>query len=136
VSIYVTANDDRVSAVATLACPASFEELFPISQAEPMISHFRSIGVIKDKDFPVSAERWLDGFYQLSPVTYISRISPRPLLIIHGDNDDLVPLEHGRILFQQAREPKELIIIPGAGHRLRTEPRAISVILNWLAKKK
>jgi dipeptidyl aminopeptidase/acylaminoacyl peptidase len=136
VSIYVAAHDDRVSAVATLACPASFEELFPGAQAEPMISHFRSIGVIKDKAFPESTERWLEGFYQLSPVTYVSRISPRPLLIIHGDNDDLVPLEHARILYQQAGEPKELAVIPGAGHRLRTEPKAIDAVLNWLKMKK
>lgn len=135
VSIYVAAHDNRVSAVATLACPANFEELFPGAQAEPMISHFRKIGVIKDEDFPVSAERWLEGFYQLSPVAYVPKISPRRLLIIHGDSDDLVPLEHGRTLFQQAREPKEMVIIPGAGHRLRTEQKAIDTILNWLKQK-
>ena len=135
VSIYVAAGDDRISAVATLACPANFESLFPREQLEPMISHFRSIGVIKDKTFPGSAEQWLQGFYKVSPVKYIRRISPRPLLIVHGDSDDLVPLEHARILFQQAEEPKELVIIPGAGHRLRTEPKAINAVLDWLKKK-
>ena len=39
-----------------------------------------------------------------------------PLLIQHGDADHVVPVAHGRALFAMANEPKELVIIPGAGH--------------------
>ena len=40
----------------------------------------------------------------------------RPLLILHGDRDTLVPLEMSRRLFAAAREPKTLLVVPGAGH--------------------
>ncbi len=39
-----------------------------------------------------------------------------PILIMHGDNDKLVPFEHGRKLYEAANEPKEFYTIPGAGH--------------------
>ena len=39
-----------------------------------------------------------------------------PVLIMHGDKDELVPIEHGRELYEAANEPKEFYTIPGAGH--------------------
>lgn len=39
-----------------------------------------------------------------------------PLLIIHGDQDALVPTEMGQRLFDTANSEKELWIVPGAGH--------------------
>jgi fermentation-respiration switch protein FrsA (DUF1100 family) len=39
-----------------------------------------------------------------------------PLLVIHGDRDDIVPSLHGHALFDAAPSPKLLHIIEGAGH--------------------
>jgi uncharacterized protein len=39
-----------------------------------------------------------------------------PILITHGDPDPTIPTEQGRKLYAAAKEPKKLIIIPGAGH--------------------
>ena len=39
-----------------------------------------------------------------------------PLLIIHGDDDNVVPIEHGLELFGVASDPKEFVTIAGAGH--------------------
>lgn len=39
-----------------------------------------------------------------------------PLLVLHGDSDDIVPVEAGKEVFEAAREPKEFYIIPGARH--------------------
>jgi fermentation-respiration switch protein FrsA (DUF1100 family) len=45
----------------------------------------------------------------------ISRVHV-PLLQLHGDEDDLVPYEVGRRLFEAANEPKEFFTIKGAHH--------------------
>jgi dipeptidyl aminopeptidase/acylaminoacyl peptidase len=135
ISIYVAANDPRVSSLVTLACPAAFDFLTDKHHAKATIDHFRSIGVIKDKDFPPSVDEWLDGFNTISSLHWIDRISPRPLLLIHGDKDDLVPVEHARRLYEKAGEPKELVVIPGAGHRLRLEEKAVTTALEWLKSK-
>ncbi|MGB6836581.1 MAG: alpha/beta hydrolase [Dehalococcoidia bacterium] len=39
-----------------------------------------------------------------------------PLLVLHGDRDDVVPFGAGRKLFEAANEPKEFYTIRGAGH--------------------
>lgn len=39
-----------------------------------------------------------------------------PLLVLHGERDELIPFAEGRALFQAASEPKSWYPIPGAGH--------------------
>jgi hypothetical protein len=39
-----------------------------------------------------------------------------PVLVIHGTDDDLIPVTEGRELFALAPEPKELYLVEGAGH--------------------
>ncbi|MFZ5448555.1 MAG: alpha/beta hydrolase [Thermodesulfobacteriota bacterium] len=39
-----------------------------------------------------------------------------PVLIIHGDHDEIIPVEMGRRVFLAANSPKDLYIIPGAHH--------------------
>jgi fermentation-respiration switch protein FrsA (DUF1100 family) len=39
-----------------------------------------------------------------------------PLLIVHGERDEIVPVEHGRALYEAAPEPKALMLIPNVGH--------------------
>ncbi|MBF6174356.1 alpha/beta hydrolase [Nocardia blacklockiae] len=39
-----------------------------------------------------------------------------PTLVMHGDNDDLLPVRMGRALYEAAAQPKSLKIYPGAGH--------------------
>jgi len=39
-----------------------------------------------------------------------------PLLVVHGDRDEIVPVEQGKALYDAAPEPKRLHLVPGAGH--------------------
>jgi pimeloyl-ACP methyl ester carboxylesterase len=60
------------------------------------------------------------------PAEAAARISPVPLLIVHGDKDAFFPLEHGRQLYASAREPKELWLLPGFGHAERATDDALT----------
>lgn len=51
-----------------------------------------------------------------SPRYTVSKIAPRPLFIIHGRYDNLVPAAHARRLYREAGEPKSLWIVPDAKH--------------------
>ncbi len=134
VCVYAAAKDKRVYAVATLACPARFDFMAGGQTADSLISRFRDIGIIKDADFPPSGEKWLDGFKTIAPIEYIDKITPKPLLLVHGDQDDVVPVAHAGKLFEKAGQPKDLAILPGAGHRLRQDQRAIDAATQWLIK--
>jgi pimeloyl-ACP methyl ester carboxylesterase len=39
-----------------------------------------------------------------------------PLLVIHGDQDDLIPIEMGQRVFDHATVEKQFVVIRGAGH--------------------
>jgi uncharacterized protein len=39
-----------------------------------------------------------------------------PLLVIHGSDDETIPVDHGRRLYELANPPKRLVIVEGAGH--------------------
>ena len=49
-------------------------------------------------------------------VHVISKIAPRPVLLMHGTFDDVVPFYHSETLFSHAQEPKELWLVPEAVH--------------------
>ncbi len=134
ICVCAAATDKRVHAVVTLACPAEFDFLAGGQTADSLISRFREIGIIKDADFPPSVDKWLDGFKTVAPIEYIAKISPKPFLLIHGDRDEVVPSAHAKKLFEKAGEPKDLVMLPGAGHRLRQDERAIDAAMEWLIK--
>ncbi len=46
----------------------------------------------------------------------IAKISPIPVLMIHGLDDEIVPSHHSQLLFEAAEPPKELWLEPGAKH--------------------
>lgn len=54
------------------------------------------------------------SFMNLPILTYVAEISPRPLLLVHGEK------AHSRYFsetaYATAHEPKELVIVPGANH--------------------
>jgi hypothetical protein len=65
-----------------------------------------------------TVNRWRYGyrFAAVRPLDVVGCISPRPLLLIHGQDDRTVPAEHARQLYAAAGEPKELWIAPGTPH--------------------
>lgn len=136
VSVYVASQDQRVSSVVACACPAEFTFFTGIDARQTLIEHFRHIGAIRDKNFPRNPEEWLGGFEKVSPVQYIAGIAPRPLLLVHGSKDETVKVSHAHRLYDEAGEPKEIIIIDGAGHRLRQDERAMAIVINWLKSHK
>jgi len=52
----------------------------------------------------------------LPPADLIGRISPIPVLIVHGADDHFFPTTDAELLHTRAGEPKRLLIIPGFGH--------------------
>jgi len=73
---------------------------------------------------------WVEGLYaerlvarslgfdpmDARPETLVGRISPRPLLLIHSEEDDLCPPAGARRLFERAGEPKELWMSRAGSH--------------------
>jgi uncharacterized protein len=55
-------------------------------------------------------------FGDVRPIEAVAAVSPRPLLIVHGEADTVIPADHARALYAAAAEPKQLWLFPGAEH--------------------
>jgi len=53
---------------------------------------------------------------ELSPKDFISKITATPLLIVHGQKDQIVPFSQGKQLFDLANEPKTLFEVKEGTH--------------------
>ena len=132
VAIYVAAQDQRVSSIIACACPDTSRLAKNRELAQTVIADYRKMGVIKDANFPPSLQSWMQGFAEIYSDKWIDKLSPRPILIIHGDKDDVVSPNSAFNLYERAGEPKEIMIVKGAGHRLRISEQAMDHALDWL----
>ena len=62
---------------------------------------------------PLAGSLLTDGH---SPLDVVGRISPTPLVIMHGTDDRVVPYYHAERLYAAARAPRELWTFHGGGH--------------------
>ncbi|MCY7300968.1 MAG: alpha/beta hydrolase [Ilumatobacteraceae bacterium] len=129
----VAADDPRVRGAALLSPQADFDDW--ADQPRHFLEHAREIGAIRTPGFPHSFEEWAREFRRFRPVDAARRFGSRPLLVMHGDDDESVPTADARQL-SEAHGSAELRLIDGAGHRLRHDPRAIAVLLGWLDRQR
>lgn len=69
----------------------------------------------------------------IDPINYVANISPRPLLMINAEDDDVVPPITSKLLFKAAKEPKEIIWHPARHHTLPIE-KAYPEGIAWFNK--
>jgi putative redox protein len=131
-AICAAGEDERVRGVAALSARADFDDW--AAHPRRFLDHAREIGVIRDSRFPTDIESWTRELREVRPLALVSKLSPRPLLLVQGSNDDVVPSLDARAL-ADCHGAAELRIIQGAGHRLRHDPRAVAVLLGWLERQ-
>jgi putative redox protein len=126
-------EDRRVRGVAAFAAPADFAER--ANDARRFVAQARATGVIRDPNFPPDLDSWARELREIRPLSLIQKIPPRPILLVHGSNDEVVPVLDARALADSAGGQVELRILAGAGHRLRNDPRAIALLIGWLDRQ-
>lgn len=56
-------------------------------------------------------------FNAVKPVENVPELAPRPILFIHGEEDDFTPLDHAYRLYEASQNPDDTLwIVPGADH--------------------
>ena len=65
----------------------------------------------------------------------MSDVSPRPLLLINGEDDIVLSPQCSQTIFDWAEEPKEAIFMPGTGHGLReTSNEVTDKVKTWIVE--
>jgi acetyl esterase/lipase len=73
---------------------------------------------------------------RISPVNHVTA-SAAPTLIIHGDADQLVPIQQAEVFIAKLKEvgvPCELVVKPGAGHGWQHLDRDMPTLADWFDK--
>jgi len=66
----------------------------------------------------------------------VGKVAPRPLLLVHGQADQILPFGCSEALYAWAGAPRELVLYPGAGHGLgecRSELKEL--LKGWLLRQ-
>jgi len=73
---------------------------------------------------------------QLAGAHVAGELAPKPLLLIHGDADTILPHASSQALYDRAGEPKTMKILPGVGHRLsEAADQVFDLVVDWLRHK-
>jgi pimeloyl-ACP methyl ester carboxylesterase len=132
-AIRVAADRKEVYSLAVVGTPSDFQ-VFEKDPAE-IITDFKERGIIRNPEFPSDIDRWMDEFRQIEPLRWIAHSKGKHVLIIHGDADELIPVDQARDLFKRSPAGiSELLIISGGAHRLRLDPRCVDILKNWFLK--
>ncbi|QDU06814.1 alpha/beta hydrolase [Gimesia aquarii] len=120
----VLRSSDRVAAVVAYYPPTDLREF--VDEKSPYYHRFPALQFNTDL---------ADDF---SPVLHVTQDDP-PTLLIHGDQDKLVPISHSEKIMKQFNEQKvkaELLIIKDAAHGFRGEDknRANQAVVKWFKR--
>jgi putative redox protein len=132
-AICAAANLPWVRGVAALGAPADFDDWS--AHPRQLIDHARSLGLIKDPAYPPSMDAFRAPLKEIQAVACAGHVAPRPLLVVHGSDDDLVPVFDARVIVD-AHGSAELNLISGGAHQLRYDPRAMAILLGWLDRQR
>ncbi len=88
---------------------------------------YTSLAAVGKKHYPLLPVNWLlkDRYDSIKKITKIHA----PLLIVHGRDDHLIPVEQGEKLYQQALPPKRLILLDKGHYNFVIRPAAIEALL-------
>ncbi|TGD78826.1 alpha/beta hydrolase family protein [Hymenobacter wooponensis] len=64
------------------------------------------------------------------------RVSPRPLLVLHGTADEILPAACSENIYQRAQQPKQLLLYPGCRHGLdECRDQVDADVVRWLTQQ-
>lgn len=132
-ALCAAAIDTEIRGVAAMGAHADFDDW--ATHPRRLLEYARETTIISSRSFPSPFEPWARQIREVSAVGAIRSIAPRPVLILHGSEDAVVPVLDSRVL-AEAHGSADLRIIDGGGHQLRHDPRAVAVLLGWLDRQR
>ncbi|HEX9089925.1 MAG TPA: alpha/beta hydrolase [Anaerolineales bacterium] len=113
VTILYSAQNTHIRAVALHSAAPSID-----AAATKAIEHYFNLPPFPFVPLIIWWGEQMAGFdsSQIDAIRVIGQISPRPVLIMMGGQDDHLPAQSGQWLYDAADEPKQLWFVPNAGH--------------------
>lgn len=132
------AADRRVAGLCLWATPCDLAETFRLSLGAgyDRLTNGESLDIEDEFGRLHLGPEFVDDFARHDLPACLRSLAGIPVLIVHGDADEVVPPAQARRLFYAAGEPKELVVIAGGDHRfLRGHPEASAAVVAWLDRR-
>jgi alpha-beta hydrolase superfamily lysophospholipase len=135
-SLAVTARDMAIDGLILWATPWDLAATFRLALG----IHYEQLAA--GKNLQLSDEYgellltpdFIDDFSNHNMLTYVKQLAKRPLLILHGTNDAIVPVSQAQTIYHLATSPKKLILYQGGDHHLTDHSeQAGNDILTWFS---
>lgn len=126
------ARDKRVAGVCTWAASTNLtQRLSELAVDDP--DDPKRVLVAGDEGILYLKKGFFQDLGKYDVLLLASQIAPRPLLLIHGTKDDMVPLDDAKSIYESAGETKELVIIEGGDHQFTAHYQQVwDICANWL----
>jgi putative redox protein len=120
-AIHAAAMHDEIAGVIAI-CPADEQHLRRGLRA----------GRLEMRADPGALDAWLG---ELDLRHSVASLAPKPLLLLHARGDEQVPSDLSQELYEQAGEPRKLIIVPGGHHRsVQHDAELQGISVRWLER--
>ena len=112
VGVLAAARDERIKHLISLAGMVNTKDFYDREFGEETPDE----GCMWEEQSCPLSSTYKNDMYEIGSVVSRASEVKVPWLLIHGDADDVVPIEDSRQIFAQANDPKKIIEIPGANH--------------------
>jgi len=118
-------------------CPANEASMLLLMEEVGIVQRGHESPVIGDNPPRVNVNSMIQLLYRLDVAKAARRINPRPLLLVHCEHDEVVPVHISEAIYNAAEEPKSLWILPEGGHRFAShDPDTNKRVLDWISVNK
>jgi pimeloyl-ACP methyl ester carboxylesterase len=129
-----TAAHLRDIAPVVAFCPSTEASLMILMEEVAMVQRGHTSPLVPEIPPRVNVNSMTQLLYRLDVLKIAKRITPRPLLLVHCEGDEVVPAHVSQRIYDAAQEPKTLWLLPGGNHQFaQHDPGINQRVLNWLA---
>ena len=137
-SLAFAATDRNLSGLCLMAAPADLHATFRgmLGEDYERLEQGQAIAISYEGDTVHLTPDFIRDFDRYDLLGAASNLSGIPLLIVHGLEDDTVPVEQGRQLYAAAKNPKELLLLPDHAHSFACcAERFVPKISGWMIRQ-
>ena len=124
ISLVAAATQDRFAGAVSLAPFCTLEQI--------LLDNSEAKSILEARFGPLQSKH-----YRAADALAIAEGLKKPVLLIHGTNDETVPVAHGRRLAESIGSSTRFLSIEGGNHHLRNVDRSMVIreIIGWLSSR-
>jgi uncharacterized protein len=128
--IGAAAKDERIDAVAAMGTFDSMPTLVRDLSGQHMVFPINLL--TRYLALPMASLHVGRNLFAIQPGEQIDDIWPRPVMIVHGGNDEIIPFEHGKRLYDKAFDPREKKFTGGTHNGVLDDPDVVDAVVNFV----